>query len=294
MISVIGSPFPLNGHSFSHFGKFLGLLRLIQHFGQATITGNRHNGFGRKIGIVRQMSRKIFGAQLIFRIHTCLGQIIAPSRQDFPMFCRIVCIPIGNSDRSRHNQHIPRFFHRHISLISLPICQRICTDIVCGKRLFPTARLAIIENEIQHSFHYFCIIPNKNRTRRICHINRTDRPVAVIFLRKKEQLTGGATNQFMSRYSLAIRGCTKFGILLSSGFNSVFHNLIIPLVTSLHGFFIILSGIGQCGFHRRIFFLPIRFQIFPEILYRGNIIITDHQISFGFPFSHIAQIFAIR
>ena len=97
----------------------------------------------------------------------------------------------------------------------------------------------------------------------------------------------------MSRYCLTIRSSTKFGILLSTGFNRIFHHLIIPLITPLHGFGIVFPGISQCNFHRRIFFLPIRLQVLPEILDRGNVVIANHQIAFCFLLFHITQIFAI-
>ena len=121
MISIVSFLLPFNGHFFSHFGIFFSL-RFIQHFSQATITCNSHNSLSRQICIMCQMTRKIFGTQLILRIQSLFCQIVTPNGQCFPMFCCIVCVPIGNGNCGCHYQHIPCLFHRHILLISLSVC----------------------------------------------------------------------------------------------------------------------------------------------------------------------------
>ena len=158
MISVCSHFYPFAGHLFGCLSIFLSDILFTQHSGHFTVSGNSHNRFDRKIGIMSKMSGKIVCTKLIFRIQSFFQKIIGPSGQYLPVFGSIIRISFLLSDSGSQNQHISGLFHRHVSTVSLAVSQRIGPHIVSGKRFTPFSAFTVFENEIHQAFSQFDIV----------------------------------------------------------------------------------------------------------------------------------------
>ena len=195
------------------------------------------------------------------------------------MFGGIIGIPFQHRNSRSDDNHIPSLLDRHIFKISLTVCPRISTDIMSRKRFGPSSRLTVIENKIQHRFGNFCIIAQKQRTRRISNVDRTYRSIAITLFREEKQFPFRSFYQFMGGYRLPVSSGTNFSILLSSCPAGIFHNLFVPTITDFHGFCIIFFSICKSQFDCRKFLLPIGIEVLFKILHRFYIVISHQQMS---------------
>ena len=167
------------------------------------------DGFERQVAVVRQMSGKIVGTQLAFRILAVLCQIVFPLLQQIHIFPYKGQTVRRIRQRRHQNDAVAAFLHRHLIFpvrrpIRLPVDKGIGAHVMGGEIVLPFLGAGKPEHRTQHRRQQLRIIFEVHRRRRIGDIDGGGAAVGEAFLGDVEQLPVRVECQLVPSHDLTV------------------------------------------------------------------------------------------
>ncbi len=109
-----------------------------------------------EIDVVRQVSGKVVGAELVFRIQPFLFQIFRPASENRPVSRSKARVPLGNRNAGNHQKHVPALLDRHLiglcllpAAVDLSVRVRVRPQIVRSESEFPSGKFGVFKQGCQ-------------------------------------------------------------------------------------------------------------------------------------------------
>ena len=211
VVAVLGHRLPLRGHLFRRLLRSRRRRFLAQGRGHLCIGGESLDRLDREICIVCQVSREIVGAKLVLRVQPFLAHILRPFRQLRPVFFAHVPIALrpGPAPRPesadcrspRPASGLLRYARRRHTPAHWPADTG---PDRAAQREISSAAARHIQNRPHLRFKQRGIEEEKERRRRIKHVNSSDIAIREIFLGEEHGLAVKIRYQTMRRERLPV------------------------------------------------------------------------------------------
>ena len=131
------------------------------------------------------MPGEIVGTELGSRVHAVADQVNRPLSELSVVAADEFTAVAEFEQSSGQKQHVAAFFDRHLRFrvaVVLAVGQRISAEIMRGEITFPAPRFEKLKYRDQHGFEQLRRDEQKQRRRRISHVDRRNAAVGMVLL----------------------------------------------------------------------------------------------------------------